>query len=311
MNRRRPAFTIVELLVVIAIISLLLAILIPTLSGARAQAQAVYCRTRLGELSRCAYLYTNDWDVFPPCIDNYAASGLPVNPPGQDWLGIGNQSGGGYAAGDPQDPNTGNPKGFLAAPRHGLLYKYFLNDDLVLCPSDSFSSVPGTANPNDMVAQGNGQFSFSMLAGLGLRAPSRVPKALTMQGEHVGTISDIPLFVEENPAATGGQGGINANNMEGNCWTVDTLVSRHKPGSPRLGRRPGGGPVTTFVQGETNIGFADGHAVSIRTNYGMNENDMLTTPNIIGNNVKGFMTQFTVRTWAPGGSSFDYLAIID
>src|SRR5262249_24980833 len=173
----RAGFTLVELLVVISIIALLLAILLPALGGARERAKTVYCTANLGELSRCATLYTTDWEVFPPCLDNYYVSGIPNNRPGLDWLGIGNQGGGGYVPGGPQNPNTGNPIGFLAAPKFGLLYKYFLNDKLVLCPSDKFSDRPGSANPNDLVPLGNGQFSYTMLAGLGLRQPSRIPKS--------------------------------------------------------------------------------------------------------------------------------------
>lgn len=52
------AFTLIELLVVIAIISLLLAILLPSLSGARAQGQKVKCLSNLRSLGQGVASYT-------------------------------------------------------------------------------------------------------------------------------------------------------------------------------------------------------------------------------------------------------------
>jgi len=64
-NRYSPfsrAVTLLELLVVIAILSLLIAVLLPSLAGARREAKAAVCATRLRELGRALHLYANDFD---------------------------------------------------------------------------------------------------------------------------------------------------------------------------------------------------------------------------------------------------------
>ena len=66
-GRQGPAFTLVELLVVIAILALLIAILLPALSRAKAKAEEVACLNNLKQLQICAQLYSLDHDgVLPP-----------------------------------------------------------------------------------------------------------------------------------------------------------------------------------------------------------------------------------------------------
>ena len=57
--RPQSAFTLIELLVVISIISLLISILMPSLSRARAQAKGVHCVARLKEFGAAFAAYEN------------------------------------------------------------------------------------------------------------------------------------------------------------------------------------------------------------------------------------------------------------
>lgn len=65
-GRHRRAFTLVELLAVIAIIMLLVAILLPALSLAKAKARELACLSNLRQLQTCAKLYSMDYDGFLP-----------------------------------------------------------------------------------------------------------------------------------------------------------------------------------------------------------------------------------------------------
>lgn len=126
-NRRPGAFTLVELLVVIAILALLLAILIPAVSMARAKGREITCLNNLKQLQTCAKLYSLDNDDFllPNRFVYYLDTQSPASGFSTDmtWCP-------GLA---PYDTTTENIE-------HGLLFRYNKSTEIYRCPSD-FSRV--------------------------------------------------------------------------------------------------------------------------------------------------------------------------
>lgn len=85
-NLLRPAFTLIDVLVSIAVVSILIAVMLPGLSGVRETARKVACGSNLRQLGLVTALYANDnRDLLPPSImtlDNMdiAALPMPVSP---------------------------------------------------------------------------------------------------------------------------------------------------------------------------------------------------------------------------------------
>lgn len=62
---RRAGFTLLELLVVISLLAVLTALLLPALSGAKAKANAIKCRSNLRQMGLALIMYVNDCGAYP------------------------------------------------------------------------------------------------------------------------------------------------------------------------------------------------------------------------------------------------------
>ena len=77
-NEKQKAFTLIELLVVISVITMLTAILMPTLSVARFETQALVCKSNLRQLliANTGYATENDGFFVPAASDMWESAGL-------------------------------------------------------------------------------------------------------------------------------------------------------------------------------------------------------------------------------------------
>jgi prepilin-type N-terminal cleavage/methylation domain-containing protein len=164
------AFTLVELLVVIAIIAILAAMLLPTLSKAKAQAQAVQCLNNLKQLQLAHFTYTDDNAGYMPL--NYDSSDSSPNPASgtNSWVL-------GEVRAYSRDSDIIN----------GTLLPYTKGLGIYKCPSDaSIATV-------DLIPRNR---SYSLEAYIAMVSPT-VPHPLKRYAQIV-TNSQVFTFIDEN-----------------------------------------------------------------------------------------------------------------
>ena len=133
-SNKQSGFTLVELLVVIGIIAVLIAILLPALQRARAQAQRVTCATQMRELVTATIMYANDNKGYLPEFRDYnkniTLSGLTDT---ARWAALGASPAPAFPDFDPPTgaPNFGDGMGL------GRLFarKYITAPKILVCPS--------------------------------------------------------------------------------------------------------------------------------------------------------------------------------
>jgi len=136
--RRSKGFTLIELLIVIAIIALLMGILIPALTKAKAQANRIVCANHLKTLMTANYIYTESWEgAFCPVIYGTFARGTNpvtwlINKPFRKYIAIDQQKRG----------KRGDSLGEYDVPAE------------YLCPADKISTDPINATSGVLCSYG-------------------------------------------------------------------------------------------------------------------------------------------------------------
>ncbi len=174
-NGRRAApqatgFTLVELLVVIAIIAILAAMLLPTLSKAKAQAQTTQCLNNLRQLEIAHFTYTDDNAGYMPL--NYDSSDSSPNP-----------------ASGPNSWVLGEVRAYSRDTNilDGTLFPYAKGLGIYKCPADMSIATLDKAPRNR---------SYSLEAYIAMVSPT-VPHPLKRYCQII-TNSQVFTFIDEN-----------------------------------------------------------------------------------------------------------------
>ena len=180
---KRQAFTLVEMLLVVAILSLLIALLLPTLSKARGAAQEVQCKTQLRQVGDAMQRFALDNSHYLPGSSVGGWEG--ANAWQKCWVGKEGRVPGSF---DP--PVDGPLAAYLGGGGTGTKQLY-------RCPSLSVTPLNGGGS--------NGGFDFSMILSFGGARVKAIPleaRVVYMSDPFAPPTENLrtPIVVEENPS---------------------------------------------------------------------------------------------------------------
>lgn len=249
MNRRKTsAFTLIELLVVVAIIAILMAVLIPSLSAAKRNAQATVCLSNLRQLAVGTSMYNQENNfMYPYPTTAYSDPTITLSTDDKEkmcWFTALD----GYLG-----PLSRDNQGTSANAVTRRNFRKFKQ-----CPVwASIETTPGTLAGTVQNVQ---QYARTLKMNTNLRQGKTVGTKTTYTLARVGDIDQPADFVTYGDgvatdmlpwgAAPGG------DTEETGCFNMDTTTL-----SPN---GAGVGDLAVRHNGTANIAFADGHAAKVK-----------------------------------------------
>jgi prepilin-type N-terminal cleavage/methylation domain-containing protein len=228
-------FTLVELLVVIGIIAVLIGILLPVLSKARAQANRAVCLSNIRQLGVSILMYCNDNDGWFP-TSAAAADGLVYMHYPDDWVHW-------------QANRNLDDSAIAKYVGHGEILK-----NLLRCPADTFEGrkrKPGTS-----AGQGPYPYSYGMNSGISQNIVGGAPRGDRSKLSQWRAPSYKIMLTES------------AVTYEAAWFYAAPLTRRH--GTGRFHKNVPGLPELSFgahVGANVSAVFFDGHADSIDQDF--------------------------------------------
>ena len=249
LRRSKLGFTLVELLVVLAIITILAALLLPALAGARAKARGITCLNNVRQLGLAAQVYTDEFSDRLPYNLGEAEIHRAVaqrqflnwNSSIMDWEAV----------------NSDNTN--VALVTQGGIGPYSRNASIYKCPNDNYVSDLQAAagwtarvrsfSMNAMIGDA-GQFSQS---GANVNNPDYRQFFKTAE---VIKPAQIFVFIEEHPNSI--DDGYFINNPEQFTWT--NLPAAHHNGAVNLSFVDGHAEMHKWLEGPTKLPIRPGVA---------------------------------------------------